>query len=49
MDSADNLYGTTARGGSAGFGTVFELNPTDQETVLYSFTGTNGDVVCLQR
>ena len=37
------LYGTTYGGGTAGYGTVFELVPTKggiwTETVLYSFTG----------
>ena len=49
LDSAGNLYGTTYLGGSAtgvfcggaerGCGVVFTLNPSGQETVLYSFTG----------
>jgi uncharacterized repeat protein (TIGR03803 family) len=43
LDSAGNLYGTTWLGGAAGGGTIFKLNPTNQETVLYSFTGPNGD------
>ena len=48
MDKAGNLYGTTGLGGagtycSNGCGTVFEINTSRQETVLYSFTGTNGD------
>jgi len=37
MDSAGNLYGTTARGGSIGAGTVFKVTPQGTETVLYSF------------
>ena len=47
-DSAGNLYGTTAQGGTGtlctnGCGTVFELSPLAggkwKETILYSFTG----------
>jgi uncharacterized repeat protein (TIGR03803 family) len=43
QDSAGNLYGTTLKGGTAGNGTVFKVDPTGLETVLYSFTGTSGD------
>jgi uncharacterized repeat protein (TIGR03803 family) len=45
LDEAGNLYGTTAYGGDptcqapSGCGTVFELDSTGQETVLYSFKG----------
>jgi uncharacterized repeat protein (TIGR03803 family) len=50
-DSAGNLYGTTQDGGDysgvcatySGCGTVFKIDPTGHETVLYRFTGTNGD------
>jgi uncharacterized repeat protein (TIGR03803 family) len=44
-DSAGNLYGTTGNGGDLsgcfgyGCGVVFKLDPSGQETVLYSFTG----------
>jgi uncharacterized repeat protein (TIGR03803 family) len=38
-DSAGNLYGTTQEGGAAGWGTVYKLDNTGDETVLYSFTG----------
>jgi uncharacterized repeat protein (TIGR03803 family) len=38
-DAKANLYGTTYLGGSSSAGTVFKLDPTGQETVLYSFTG----------
>ena len=42
-DSAGNLYGTTAYGGSApgheGNGVVFELSTAGQLTVLHTFTG----------
>jgi len=40
FDSHGNLYGTTNSGGAYGYGTVFELSPTQSgwtETVLYSF------------
>src|SRR5579863_7251913 len=39
LDSAGDLYGTTAGGGTAGAGVVFKLTPTRQETVLHSFSG----------
>jgi uncharacterized repeat protein (TIGR03803 family) len=43
FDSAGNLYGTTAYGGTApdheGSGVVYMLNPAGQLTVLYSFKG----------
>jgi uncharacterized repeat protein (TIGR03803 family) len=44
LDAAGNLYGTTAYGGpygsgTAGFGTVFKLDPSRHETVLYAFLG----------
>ena len=52
MDSAGNLYGTTAIGGTSfqsayqsSYGTVFELSKTGQETVLYNFTaGVDGAI-----
>jgi uncharacterized repeat protein (TIGR03803 family) len=37
IDSGGKLYGTTVRGGSNDYGTVFELTPTGSESVLYSF------------
>jgi uncharacterized repeat protein (TIGR03803 family) len=39
LDAAGNLYGTTFTAGSGGQGTVFELDTTNTETVLYNFTG----------
>jgi uncharacterized repeat protein (TIGR03803 family) len=39
LDAAGNLYGTTAYGGVSNAGTVFKLDPSLIETVLYSFTG----------
>jgi uncharacterized repeat protein (TIGR03803 family) len=38
-DAAGNLFGTTAGGGASGNGTVFQLDPSGKETVLYSFAG----------
>src|SRR6266436_4437687 len=39
-DGAGNLYGTTKWGGSAGSGTVFELETSLNEILLHDFTGT---------
>jgi uncharacterized repeat protein (TIGR03803 family) len=44
LDKHGNLYGTTIRGGAsgsglAGYGTVYKVDPSGNETVLYSFTG----------
>ncbi len=36
-DEAGNLYGTTFSGGPSNLGTVFELDASGTETVLYSF------------
>jgi uncharacterized repeat protein (TIGR03803 family) len=38
-DAAGNLYGTTCCGGAYDLGTVFKLNKTGKETVLYTFIG----------
>jgi uncharacterized repeat protein (TIGR03803 family) len=44
-DNAGNLYGTTLAGGGhgcqfgKGCGTVFEISPGGQETILYAFSG----------
>ena len=48
LDSNGNLYGTTFAGGAnclpAGCGTVYKLDKSGKETVLYSFSGgTDGD------
>lgn len=40
QDSAGNLYGTTYLGGAHGLGTVFKVDKSGKETVLYSFAGT---------
>jgi len=48
QDAQGNLYGTTAYGGDSacnapyGCGTVFKLDTTNKETVLYTFTGSDG-------
>jgi uncharacterized repeat protein (TIGR03803 family) len=45
LDSAGNVYGTTANGGSAGTGTLFKVSPSGggwSETTLYSFTNGAG-------
>ena len=42
FDSAGNIYGTTADGGTSNAGTVFELSPANgswTETILYNFYG----------
>jgi uncharacterized repeat protein (TIGR03803 family) len=38
-DSAGDLYGTTYSGGALGLGTVFKIDTSNNETVLYSFAG----------
>ena len=38
-DEEGNLYGTTEFGGANSLGTVFKLDPSSNETVLYSFAG----------
>jgi uncharacterized repeat protein (TIGR03803 family) len=47
-DAKGNLFGTTANGGAAGLGTVFEIAKTDRgyasaPTTLVSFSGVNGE------
>jgi uncharacterized repeat protein (TIGR03803 family) len=44
LDAAGNLYGTTMFGGGSkscvtGCGTIFKVDPSGRETVLYSFSG----------
>jgi uncharacterized repeat protein (TIGR03803 family) len=46
MDTAGNLFGVAPSGGAVGAGVVYRLSPTKKgwvDTVLYSFTGQNGD------
>jgi uncharacterized repeat protein (TIGR03803 family) len=38
-DKVGNLYSTTFYGGTGNFGTVFKLDTSNKESVLYSFTG----------
>jgi uncharacterized repeat protein (TIGR03803 family) len=40
LDHAGNLYGTTSGGGASNLGTVYMLDSTGEETVLYSFAET---------
>ena len=44
LDSEGNLYGTTSEGGDdsclGGCGTIFKIDATGKETVLYAFTGS---------
>ncbi len=43
FDKQGNLYGSTYAGGLYGQGTVFELSPTGEETVLYTFGSQAND------
>jgi len=59
LDAKGNLYGVTFQGGQGGLacyesgaigcGTVFKLDTTGKETVLYSFTGTGGTAKVLRQ
>ena len=43
IQAADgHLYGTTRLGGTAGWGTIFEITPSGKLTTLYSFCSQNG-------
>jgi uncharacterized repeat protein (TIGR03803 family) len=48
QDSARNFYGTTLDGGAAGKGTIYKVDPTGHESVLHSFTGTDGSKTPIQ-
>lgn len=39
LDPAGNLYGTTTIGGTIGYGSVFTVDPSGNESVFYSFAG----------
>ena len=41
-DAAGNLYGTTEVGGAFNYGTIFKIDASGAETVLYSFPGQPG-------
>ncbi len=43
MDKAGNVYGTTTAGGAHNSGTVFKINRSGNESVLYSFGATSTD------
>ena len=42
-DQAGNLYGTTTRGGSANYGTVFKVDADGEEKLVHSFGHTKDD------
>jgi uncharacterized repeat protein (TIGR03803 family) len=43
LDAQGNLYGTTRNGGAFGYGAIFEVTPSGEETTLYSFSdGADG-------
>lgn len=42
IDLSGNLYGTTVQGGAANDGVAYMLDPSGQQTVLYSFSGSDG-------
>jgi uncharacterized repeat protein (TIGR03803 family) len=44
LDKAGNIYGTTYGGGDSGYGVVFKVDPSGKESVLHSFTDTDGSV-----
>jgi len=48
LDSQGNLYGTTIYGGAHLKGTVFELTPSSNETVLHSFGSRSITTLCFR-
>jgi uncharacterized repeat protein (TIGR03803 family) len=42
IEAGGNLYGTTHEGGAFHYGTVFKVDASGAETVLHSFTNTDG-------
>jgi uncharacterized repeat protein (TIGR03803 family) len=43
-DASGTLYGTTLSGGTSGEGAIFAVDSTGKETVLHSFSGSDGEV-----
>jgi uncharacterized repeat protein (TIGR03803 family) len=43
VDPAGSVFGTTNKGGSAGYGTVYKFDPSAGYSVVYSFTNSAGD------
>ncbi len=41
-DAAGDLYGTTSEGGASGQGAVYKIDASGRETVLHSFSGSDG-------
>jgi uncharacterized repeat protein (TIGR03803 family) len=37
LDSQGNLYGSTSDCGATGYGVIFQIDPSGQETILYNF------------
>jgi uncharacterized repeat protein (TIGR03803 family) len=44
VDGAGNVYGTTEEGGASGWGTVYEVDSSGTETIVFSFNGQDGGV-----
>lgn len=42
LDARGNVYGSTYKGGSFGYGVAFKLDPAGKETVLHNFVGADG-------
>jgi uncharacterized repeat protein (TIGR03803 family) len=48
-DSTGNFYGTTQFGGTSNRGLVFKLDPSGQQTILYTFTGSSDEGIPIGR
>jgi uncharacterized repeat protein (TIGR03803 family) len=42
VDASGNVYGNTETGGASNFGTVYEISPNGNFTLVHSFDGTDG-------